>query len=231
MNHLRALILNKRTMTLLINTYTVNPENESETFLCVHQNGLEIQTIVDTNIVSYLEDRKWYAKPRKNGKRYDICSIQGRSRTLYTFVVKFNGLTKPNDGTRYSVDHINRNPLDNRFNNLRWATQSEQNMNTDKRVRKYNAQALPEEILPEHIPKFVTYVKEVYNSKNGNTSDYFVIQSHPCLKRWCSSKSMKVSIQEKLKQVYRHLRENGYDPFEHPVMKFQYAGVIEPEYV
>ena len=217
-------------MTTLQNNYIANPECESETFLCIYQNGLEIRTVVDTDIVSYLEDRKWYAKQRKSGK-YDICSIQGRSRTLYTFVVKFNDLNKPPDGKKYSVDHINRNPLDNRLQNLRWFTCSEQNMNIDKRVRKSNAQALPDKILQEHIPKFVSYAKEVYDTKNGKVRDFFVIQSHPYLKTWSSSKSMKLSIQEKLKQAYTHLRENGYDPFEHPVMKFRYSGCIEPDYV
>ena len=46
----------------------------------------------------------------------------------------------------YSVDHINR------VNNLRWATQSEQNKNTDKRTRKYNARELPQDILEHYIP-------------------------------------------------------------------------------
>jgi hypothetical protein len=121
-----------------------------------------------------------------------------------------------------SIDHINRNKLDNRLHNLRITSQSIQNENRDKVRRQKNAKELPDEIKEIGLPKFVVYYKE--NVGKNNTREFFTVEGHPLQKekekgmqnhqtnqlksrRWATTKSNKVCIKDKLDAAKRYIIE------------------------
>jgi hypothetical protein len=77
-----------------------------------------------------------------------------------------------------------------------------------KRERKHNAVKLPNNIEQCNIPIYVNYYKECYDQKNKCYREYFKIEKHPHNihnKLYVSSKSNKINILEKLKEIKKML--------------------------
>lgn len=120
-----------------------------------------------------------------------------------------------------SVDHINRDPLDNRKINLRVVGQKEQIANTTgvlvgtKRKRSMNAKQLPDGIAQDMLRKHVVYLCEVYDKKSGKSREFFRVEGHPnATTDYSSSKSKDVSILDKLHEANKIAEDldNGIQP-------------------
>ena len=119
-----------------------------------------------------------------------------------------------------SVDHIDRNPLNNCYDNLRIVDTNTQQQNTKgiikgtKRARKKSARELPEGLTQEMLEKYVVYYRECYNIDKQLYREFFKVERHPKLEKiWTSSKSNKISILGKLEsanKIVRDLEEDIY---------------------
>lgn len=187
----------------------------------------------ETNSVCKLDEKslnilKDFEKNNNNGncitfhlnKNGYICS---HFNNLYLHQIIMNLYGNGKGTSTVSVDHINRDKLDNRYSNLRIANFKEQQDNSSgvlegtKRNRKQCAQDLPNNIKHEDMPKYVYYCSEKYNEK-GDTRDFFRIEKHPNQKCPISTtKSMKISLAEKLneaKEIVKKLNEDIYYSLE-----------------
>lgn len=87
--------------------------------------------ICDKNDIDLIQKHFWYAVVRKDGLSYATTTIRGKS-------IKYHNVIMNHTPGELTVDHINRNSLDNRKQNLRLATAVEQakNRNYFNKVNK-----------------------------------------------------------------------------------------------
>jgi hypothetical protein len=128
-------------------------------------------------------------------------TVDGKRKQLFLHNLVSNRLDFPGKGVKETIDHINRIGFDNRKENLRIITQSEQNMNQTKRERNIT---LPEgcEINPDDIPRHIWYIKA-----NGAHGDRFAIEFKSENLCWKTTSSKKVSLTEKLGEAKAKLQE------------------------
>jgi hypothetical protein len=83
--------------------------------------------IVDDDDYEWLSKNKWY----RAGRGYAGRTTKEVHNVLMHREIMMRHSPPPNDGNQYEVDHINRNKLDNRKENLRWVTHRQNMHNTD----------------------------------------------------------------------------------------------------
>jgi hypothetical protein len=164
----------------------------------VISNGSPVEFIIDKDEYQKVKSRTWFVA---TGGLYIGTNVMigSSKKTLYLHNAVMNRLTFPGKGATETVDHVNRNGLDNRKSNLRITTQSLQNVNQSKKSRTAD---LPEGFTD--LPRHVWYIKA-----HGSHGDRFAVElkTEKLVKKTTSSK--KVSIQDKFQEVLR-IREELY---------------------
>jgi len=121
-------------------------------------NKNDIKFVFDKDDFDKVSERAWHFA---SGAYISSAFIHNsKKKELYLHNLIMNRLEFTGKGSIESVDHINRNGLDNRKENLRIISQSEQNINQNKRVRSIK---LPEgcDINIDDIPTHIWYIRPV----------------------------------------------------------------------
>jgi hypothetical protein len=154
-------------------------------------------------------------------------------KTVYLHQYLMDVHFEDNTDMEKTVDHINRDKFDNRRENLRFASMTEQNLNKDKQNRQKNACPLPECIdHKKDLPIHVVYNNRCYDKENNSWREFFTIENHPKQndKTWATSKSNKVSIKEKLEQAKLKLKHLNSEITDEEYRKQIEKDIILPPY-
>jgi hypothetical protein len=155
--------------------------------------------VIDKEDYPKIKDYSWHYT--SNSYISHNVNIDGQIKALYLHNIVLNRLIFPGKGSKESVDHINRIGLDNRKENLRIITQSEQNMNQSKKKRNIT---LPEDsgLTVDDIPTHIWYVKA-----NGSHGDRFAIEFKTENIVWKTTSSKNILLKDKLKSAKEKLQE------------------------
>lgn len=184
------------------------PAQETKYKEIIYNNNLYIVALKDDYTFIFdkedfdkVKQKNWY-KISSGYIASNITLENGERKQLLLHNFVLNRITFPGKGATESVDHINRNPLDNRKENLRIISQTEQNLNQKKKPR--NIVELPENcgIEPNEIPRHIWYVKP-----NGAHGDRFAIELKTENLVWKTTSSKKLSLKEKLNQAKEKLEQ------------------------
>jgi hypothetical protein len=229
MNNGILITMGKYAGTYKNNMYKINNDDKIEYLMLCNQNILcRLCPISYDKIINY-------EKNLNNNKRivwsYHSNGYILGNNNLYIHQIIMDCYGHGKGTKNISVDHIDQNPLNNTYANLKIATREEQEKNSKgikegtKRARKHNAKELPEGITHNMLNKYVVYYKECYNSEKDLHREFFKVERHPKLdKLWASSKSNKIGILEKLAQankvstdldndIYPNSKRNDLPPY------------------
>lgn len=165
----------------------------------ISSNGEPMAFVFDEDDRDKVVGRSWHVSSNKYIGSAEISD--GDRKQLFLHNLVSNRLEFPGKGAKETIDHINREGFDNRKENLRLISQSEQNMNQTKRERNIT---LPEgcEVNAEDIPRHIWYIKA-----NGAHGDRFAIEFKSENLCWKTTSSKKVSLREKLEEAKVKLQE------------------------
>ena len=187
------------------------------------------KTLIDTRFVNDLKKFNWKIPRSKDPTRkgiYFMAAINSKLKHEYQSILKKDHLVFMHELIAYlsciekpfldeilTVDHINRETLDNRVENLRWATILQQNRNRNRK-RERN---IPPSYIPD-LPMYVTWNSGYEIAKpSGNKilREFFRIEKHPALPFnnnnnrtiWSSTKHSEVSVIDKFNKTIEKLNE------------------------
>jgi len=200
----------------------INDKNQEEYLMLCNRNEISRLCPISYKIIKDFDGTWTYYEGKDNR-----ANIYNSSTNLYIhqFITGYYGHGK---GTKeLSVDHIDQNPLNNRYDNLRIATRKEQEQNCNgikegtKRNRKHNARDLPEGITQDMLKKYVVYYKERKYKDKDIWREFFKVEKHPKLdKPWTGSKAEKMSILDKLKEANKIVEDLDNDIYEKKEREF-----------
>lgn len=157
-----------------------------------------IKTIIDREDFIKIKDYSWHYVA--NGYISHGIKVDGKKKELYLHNMVMGRIEFPGKGAKESIDHINRNGLDNRKENLRLITQSAQNMNQKQKERRIELPA-NSGINVDEIPKHIWYIKA-----NGSHGDRFGIDLKTEKIKWKTTSAKNVSLQDKLQSAKDQLQ-------------------------
>lgn len=115
------------------NGFTIR-DNYTEVYTYDKFNNLSYTFIIDTEDLPLILNYKWtYTRPKNTAQGKIIYMINKKLGTFHRYIM---------GNPRGTVDHVNRNTLDNRKENLRVASYTQQNLNTSKRNSKFDIKGI-----------------------------------------------------------------------------------------
>ena len=184
--------------------------NKEYVIATLEYKGGDINFIFDEEDFPVVEVRSWHVSSN-NYISSAYLNEEGIRKEVYLHNIVMNRPLFTGKGISESVDHINRNGFDNRKENLRVISQSNQNINQTKKKRNV---ILPSKcgINPDDIPKHIWYVHS-----NGYHGDRFAIEFKTESIKWKGTSSKKIDLKEKLQQAKEKLEELYIEyPYLHP---------------
>ena len=165
----------------------------------VKHNDTNHKFVIDEDDFVKIKDLSWHYT--SYGYISHSVIVDNKKKNLYLHNVIMDNIVFPGKGARQTIDHINRIGLDNRKDNLRWTSQTEQNLNQKKKERHIS---LPDELKidVQDIPKHIWYIKP-----NGAHGDRFAIEFKTEKIIWKTTSSKKISLEDKLQMAKEKLKE------------------------